>query len=172
MAKSFTRKDKVNPGQVEHVTDLASQYVRQWTRVEAQKLTMQIPCILPTKSGFQVGKYSVKKNCDTWTIHNCFDELVETFTSKQSAVTYCILYQVNRFTLAQQLLGQDIKLNKLTQDQFNYVHRKTRAVAAHDTFTIDVIESRIAETHSLMLLARVDLEKTLNKAKYLKGIWE
>jgi hypothetical protein len=39
-------------------------------------------------------------------------------------------------------------------------------------FTVDVLDARITDNCILLDLAKIDLEKTLNQAKYLKGIWE
>lgn len=175
MAKSFIKSaNKFKPlsGQIEAVAEAAHQYVQNWTRVEAQKMAQRDLVILPTSWGLQVGKYAVKNIARMWHVYNCFDELVDAFTCRQSAVTYCILHQTNKFNLARKLQLEDTRLSKLTQDQFNYAGRRIKAIKNKDTLVVDVIDARLSETNSLISLAQNDLEKTLNKAKYLKGIWE
>ena len=179
MAKSFTQnvKKKLPPNsptkdQVEDLAKLAQKYVQNWTRTEAQKMIRDELVILPTKWGLQVGKYAVKNAGFMWHVYNIFEELVESFTCKQSAVTYCILEQTNRFNMAQELQRQDTRISKLEQDQTNYVRRRAAALKDKDSITVDMLEARLSESDSLLNLAREDLEKTLIKAKYLKGIWE
>ena len=177
MVKSFTKNVKkkmpiIAPKNVEAIAELAQQYVQHWTRTEAQKLVKHELLILPTKWGMQVGKHAVKNVGKTWHVYNPFDELIDAFTSKQSAVTYCILEQTNRINMAAELRSQDTKLSKLLQDQNNYATRRVKAVKAVDTVRTDIIDARLSETASLLELAKENLEKTLIKAKYLKGIWE
>lgn len=172
MAKSFTAKHKVRPAEIEAVADAAHRYVQNWTRVEAQRLTKSTICIIPASWGLQVGKFAVKPVSTMWQVYNCFNELVEAFTCKQSAVTFCILDQANKINLAQELRQRDTRISKLIRDQAAYQHRKTAAVKTGDYFSIDIANARLNETVSLLDVAKKDLEKTLNKAKYLKGLWE
>jgi hypothetical protein len=175
MAKSRTRKNPITNGQmVEAIVavDVAAQYIKSWTRTETRKLIKSEPLIIPAKWGWQVGKYSVKHAIDTWQVFNDYDELVSTFTCKQSAVTYSLLVHTGRFKQAQNLLRNDTTLSKLTQDKIHYVYSRNRAIKRKDSFTIDVLDARILDTIILLDLAKIDLEKTLNQAKYLKGIWE
>jgi hypothetical protein len=177
MAKSTTRSVKkkaspVNKAQIQAVADAAAQYVQHWAQEEAQDMIKSNIVILPTKQGYQVGKYAVKNIDKMWSVFNTFDELVDTFSCKQSAVVFCILNLKEKFNLAQELRRQDTRISKLAQDQTNYVFRRIKAVKQKDTLATDIIEARISETDSLLNLAREDLEKTLKQAKYLKGIWE
>jgi predicted metal-dependent hydrolase len=177
MAKSFiknAKKTKHAPDQsdVANIAEMAHQYVQNWTRVEAQKMVKDELLILPTKDGMQVGKYSVKHMNKMWHVYNVFNELIDAFTCKQSAVAYSLLDQTNKINTARDLLRQDTRISKLEQDQTNYVFRRTKAIKSKDTLTIDMLDARITEAESLLNLAREDLEKTLIKAKYLKGIWE
>ena len=157
---------------VASITDLAQQYVQHWARTEAQKMVKDELVILPTKWGMQVGKYACKAKGKDWHVHNAFDELVDVFTCKQSAVTYCILDQTNRFNMAWELLRQDTRISKLQQDKTYYTNRKVKAAKTKDSLVMDVLDARMSEVDSLLNLAEQDLEKTLIKAKYLKGIWE
>lgn len=175
MAKSRTRKNPITNGQVVEAmvaVDLAAQYVKTWTKNETRKLIKSEPLIIPTKDGWQVGKHSVKQATAGWQLLNDFNETVDTFSCKQSAVTYSLLFQTGRLNQAQKLLRNDTKLSKLTQDKIYYVHHRNRAIKRDDMFTVDVLDARITDNCILLDLAKIDLEKTLNQAKYLKGIWE
>jgi hypothetical protein len=157
---------------VQAIVALAQQYVKHWTKTEAQNLAKGELVILPNSWGLQVGKHAVKNISAMWHVYNVFGELVESFTCKQSAVTYSILDQTCRYNMARELRQQDTWISKLEQDQTNYIRRRARALRDNDGLTADMLEARITESNSLLALARLDLEKTLNKAKYLKGIWE
>jgi hypothetical protein len=180
MAKLFTanakkkKPTKAMPSatDVASITDLAHQYVQHWARVEAQKIVKDELVILPTKWGMQVGKYACKVKGKDWQVFNTFEELIDVFTCKQSAVTYCVLEQTNRFLMARDLLRQDTRISKLQQDKTYYANRKIKAAKSNDGLTMDVLDARMAEADSLLNLAEQDLEETLKKAKYLKGIWE
>lgn len=172
MAKSYTAKHNVKPANVEAVADAAHRYVQNWTRAEAQRMIKTTVCIIPASWGLQVGKFAVKQINSMWHVHNYFDEFVDAFTCKQSAVTFCILEQANKINLAQELHHQDTRISKLTRDQAAYQHRKSTALKTGDMFGVDLANARLNETVSLLEVAKKDLEKTLNKAKYLKGLWE
>ena len=172
MAKSFIAKHNVKPANVEAVANAAHRYVQKWTRNEAQKLIKTTMCIIPTSWGLQVGKFAVKQNNSAWRVYNYFNELVEEFSCKQSAVTFCLLEQANKINLAQELQQRDTRISKLTRDQLAYQHRKTASIKSGDMFGVDLANARLNETVSLLEVAAKDLEKTLNKAKYLKSLWE
>lgn len=172
MAKSYTKRKFAEVNQVKMVAEAASTYVRHWTQQEARKLLKQEILIIPASWGFQVGKYAVKTTQQGWRVEDPAGELINNFTSKRSAVSWCVLYQTNRFQISERLLTQDIRLSKLVQDQTNYTYNKQQARKKSDYFTVDVLAARLAETEGFLDLAKIDLEKTLNSAKYLKGIWE
>ena len=152
--------------------DLAAEYVRKWTKTETRKLIKSEPLLIPTKWGLQVGKYAIKSEDNLWRVYNDFNENHFSFSSKRSATVFCLLSQTGRYNQAQNLYNQDTKVSKLVQDKTNYSHSKNRALKRKDMFAVDVLTARLTDTDILLNLAKIDLEKTLNQAKYLKGIWE
>lgn len=168
MVKSRTKRKSsdLKVKDIQYAATMVSEYVKYWAKNEAGRLSQREIVIIPASWGFQVGKYSVRENEQTWVVKNTFDELVNTFTSKRSAVTWCILDQSMMFNTGDKLLRQDTKLSKLMQDSVNYSYTKQLAIKKKDTFMIDVLNARLAETVELIQLARIELEKTLNSAKY------
>lgn len=168
MVKSRTKRkySEVDVKDVQNLAELASQYVRHWTKEQAQSIAKQELVIIPATWGYQVGKYSVRERNQTWDVKNRFDELVKCFTSKRSAITWCILEQSQLFKTSDKLLAQDTRLSKLMQDSANYNYTRQAAIKKQDLFAVDVINARIAETAMLLDLAKNELEKTLNSAKY------
>jgi hypothetical protein len=168
MAKSRTKRKSsdINVKDVQTLANLASEYVRHWTKEQARALAVQELVIIPASWGFQVGKYAVKQNNQVWDVRNSYHELVKNFTSKRSAITWCILEQSRLFKTSDRLLLQDAKLSKLIQDTANYNYTKQAAVKKRDLFMVDVLNARLAETAVLLESAKNELEKTLNSAKY------
>jgi len=174
MAKSRTKRKSSNitVNDIKAVADAASNYVKHWTKHEAQRLAKETLVIIPASWGLQVGTYAVKDTNQGWRVENGSGELINNFTSKRSAVAWCIMYQTNRYGISERLLKQDNKLSKLSQDHVNYMYSKQQARKKRDYFAVDVVEARLIESSSHLEVAKNDLEKTLNSAKYLKGIWE
>ena len=174
MAKSFTKRKATKPDikEVIEITEAASLYVGIWTKQETTKLINRELVIIPTRSGLQVGKYTVKSAGTAWSVYNTWGDVVNSFTSKKSAVYWCVLAHSNRIIMSQKLYHQDERLSKYTQDHTHYLRTRKRAIQNGDYFTVDVCDARLAKIQSQLEDARNDLEKTLNSAKYLKGIWE
>lgn len=175
MAKSRIKRKAVNKPQLTEViaaTEATSLYIGVWAKQEAERLLKKEPIIIPTKNGFHVGKFTVKNANHTWHVYNVWDEFVNAFSSKQSAVSWCILEHIGRIIQSRKLMDQDAKVSKYTQDQTNYYHSKQQAIKRGDYFAVDLSEARLAKVQSMLEDAKNDLEKTLNSAKYLKGIWE
>jgi hypothetical protein len=175
MARSRTRKSRITNGQVVEAivaVEAATEYVKSWTKTEAKKLLKSDPIIITAKWGLQVGKYKIKFENLVWNVYNEFDEVDNSFTSKKSATVYSLLTHTGRHNQARNLWLQDMKLSKLEQDKINYTYNKTHAIKRKDMFTVDVITARLTDNAIMLENAKIDLEKTLNQAKYLKGIWE
>lgn len=168
MVKSRTKRKSsdINVKDVQNLAELASQYVRHWTKEQAQSIAKHELVIIPATWGYQVGKYSVREHNQTWDVRNVFNESIKYFTSKRSAITWCILEQSNLLNTSNKLLAQDTKLSKLIQDAANYNYTKQAAIKKRDLFTVDVLNARLAETSVLLESAKNELEKTLNSAKY------
>ena len=99
MAKSRTKRKAVNKPQLTEViaaTEATSLYIGVWAKQEAERLLKKEPIIIPTKNGFHVGKFTVKNANHTWHVYNVWDEFVNAFSSKQSAVSWCILEHIGR----------------------------------------------------------------------------
>lgn len=174
MAKSPTKR-KVTKNRIQEIVEAAeaaSIYVGLWTKKETDKISRSELVITPSKSGYHVGKYSVRNINQVWQVFDEWGSLVNPFSSKKSAVYWCVLAHTDRIKQSQTLMYQDVRLSKYTQDHANYQYRKARATIRKDYFTVDVCNARMAKNESLLEDARNDLEKTLNSAKYLKGIWE
>jgi hypothetical protein len=176
MAKSRTkRNNRIPKPQIEEVveaTEAASVYIGVWTKLETQRLLKSEPIIVQTNWGFRVGKYSVKNVGNSWHAFNEWGEFVNPFSNKKSAIYWSLLQAMGRLTHSKKLLEQDRWFDKCEQDRLHYTHKRRRAIQQKDFFKVDVCDARLSKNQSLLETAKDDLEKTLNSAKYLKGIWE
>lgn len=174
MANLLTKKDKHNitVEEIDHIATAASVYILGWAKKESQRLQKHELIITETKSGYLIGKQTITQLGTQWKVTNPFNDVIGIFTSKRSAITWTLLYETNRVRLASTLVVQDSRVNKLQQDLLTYTVKRQRAVKARDYFKVDLLDARSANVRAELTHAQDDLQKTLNSAKYLKGIWE
>lgn len=178
MVASRTRKKskiKATPDQLataEAAVNIASEFVKLWIKEESKKILSYDPVIIPTKTGYRVGKFNVAMIATQhWQVTDQFNEHPLSFSEKRSAVLYCILYQLNRYNKAQDVLQLDQAYSKLYTDFVYYEHCIRKALKRSDMFTVDVTVARRDETKHKLEIAKNDLQKTLSQAKYIK-IWD
>lgn len=173
--KSKTKKLKATPyqvAQVETATELASELIKHWARDEANRILSAEPVIVQFKGGYKVGKFTVtNQSLAHWIVTDQFGDKKIDFAEKRAAVLYCILFQLNKYNQAQNLLAQDQTYAKLHNDFIYYEHCIRRAAKRKDMFTVDVTVARREDTKHKLEIAKNDLQKTLTRAKYIK-IWD
>ena len=121
MANSRSKRKPTKPGvptvsEVRQMADLATEYVAKWANTEAQRIVSKELVLFPVGTGYRVGRYSVRQNRHAWTAYNAWDESVNDFTSKKTAVLWCLLEQTGRYIQSGRILSQDRKVSKLAQD--------------------------------------------------------
>lgn len=180
MARSHTKRKYQNKNkaviksQLETAADLVTDYVKQWTRQEANRLlkTENTPLIVPTKTGWKIGRYEIiTQSQGYWTVVDGNKEHPLDFAEKRSALLYCISHQTRRYSLAQDVLLKDQQYAKLNTDYTYYEYCIRRALKRNDMFSVDALRARSDDTKHKLELAKNDLQKTLNQAKYIK-IWD
>ncbi len=172
--KSQNKKKAVTSSQVEKVADLVTGYVKHWTRQEADRLlkTENTPLIVPTKTGWKIGRYEIiTQSQGYWTVVDANKENPIDFAEKRSAILYCISHQTRRYSLAHDVLLKDQQYAKLNTDFIYYEYCIRRALKRGDMFSVDSLRARSDDTKHKLELAKNDLQKTLNQAKYIK-IWD
>lgn len=173
MVKSHIKNaNNLTVDDVKNLADQASKYVVEWTAGHTRKLLNREIIIIPVGTGYLIGRYAIKSIGQVWVVYNYWGELISEFTSKKTATVWCLLYQTGRLIQSQQVLNQDRKLSKLTQDHAHYQYARQKAINNKNHFAIDLYNARISSIQSALEVARYDLQKTLNSTKYLKGIWE
>jgi len=178
-AKSHTRKKSKSyeklgftQQQVNHAAAITTQYLKEWTDRELRYLAINknLPVCLPIGDhGFLIGRYrleKIKENC--WRVLDNNGLLVNDFTSKISAVFYSFAQHLNHLNLARMLLKSDCAVSKLEIDQDYYRHTLKLNLKKQNYFKADLAKLRYIDCDVQLQLAKKELEKTINTAKYLK----
>lgn len=157
----------------ETAADIISKYVKTWARKEVVQLihSNRVPVLLPTRNGILVGKYLIVKLNGMWELRNDYNERLQVFYDKRSAVLYSIMYGRNWFKSASEILTKDNILGKLEVELTYYTASMKRAVSSKNYSKVDILASRYYDAVEAVKTAKNDLEKTLKLNKYLK-IWE
>lgn len=164
-AKSTTkRKSELELAQ-NIFADYGTKYIKNWTEQELKQFRTQ-PVVIPVGDhGFFVGQFRINGVHSTcWTVEKFNGEHVHDFTSKSSAIIYCITEVRQKYEAAQTLLDLDTKLGRLDLDitQYEYTLSKTQDLVKSTVVLNRCIDAKIQRRQILN-----NLKKTLNSAKYL-----
>jgi hypothetical protein len=172
MAKSNTLEIST----VEQMVAQAVSYFKNWSEDELTALiakqtrSNQMPFIAPIgKNGYVVGNYAVRLvDNNWWEVHYRFSDTVHVFTSKLAAICYAVYSQTGKDTKADVILKNDAEVSKLTIKSENFYFRFKQAQKKKDQQKIDLFLVRYQESAGKLTLAKSNLEKSLNSAKYIK----
>lgn len=147
------------------IAEYGFQRVASWTAsalTELQK-TSKTPIVVELANGdFTVGTSRIEKVSQA-----CWKVGSLEFVSKRSAIVYCALVHVSRLSEARELYALDAIVGKLDVDKTTFRAKLDKAHAENDSFRIDLFSSRYADAKDRLTKAKQELEKILNKAKYI-----
>jgi hypothetical protein len=155
-------------------TDLAAAYIKHWTVDRTREMLKNdpVPIIVPTKQGFAIGSRSAKRNKNTtWTVFNRWQEPLATFSWKSSAITYCVMEHLKKYTLSREIQLLDARMTKFEVDMEHYQKSLRNSIAKKDTAKTDFVWARYLYAKAQYEVARNNLEKSLTSNKYLK-VWD
>lgn len=177
MAKSFTRKKydkkKPLPPAIKEISNVATEYIKQWTRGELARFQHEgKPICVPTKNGYKIGLYALEiqqdRTCTVWNHHR---ELVHTFDNKINAILWTVYTIKHRYWVSDQIMALDKEINK------NYVDTQTLrrgiqlARDINDYYKVDIKQARLEIAEKKLEVARDRLSKIHKSAKYNK-VWD
>jgi len=180
MAKSHTRKKFVkkpntpSPKEITQVTDLATDYIKHWTRNELGKLQQNrdTSICIPVKNGYKIGLYNLKihpnKTCD---VIDANGELVHTFDNKINAVLYTIYTIKRKYWISDEILVFDKEINKNYVDTLTLRRGIDLALANKDYFKVDVKQARLEIAQKKLELFKEKMMSIHRRAK-LNKVWE
>lgn len=164
-AKSTTKRRSELEAAQNTFADFGTKYIKRWTEKELRQFRTQ-PVVIPVGDhGFFVGSFRVTgTHSACWTVEKIDGRRIHDFTSKATAILYCINEVRQKYEEAQTLLDLDTKLGRLDLDivQYEYTLLKTHDLVKSTAVLNRCIDAKIQRRHLLNIL-----KKTLNSAKYL-----
>jgi hypothetical protein len=128
-------------------------------------------CIPLTQNSWVIGPYELHNlGSHKWQIIQG-DKAIHTFYSKQAAVFYAVLSKLHKYKTADNILLQDGKVAKCLNDVEIYTSKLQQQRVKQDAFRYQLYTSKYMEAKSSFDMHKLELEKTLTSAKYMK-IWE
>ena len=161
--KSSTKKQYFEAERV--FVHYGTKYLINWTQKELVRYREE-PVVIPNGNyGFLVGKFKVTGlNKHSWKVEQLDGKHINTFTSKQNALLFCLLEVSKKYSAANELLLLDIKLGNLENDMYNYKHIISDS---KDKFKSNTVLHRLLDAKSQFRTYTMFLKKTLNSAKYM-----
>ena len=185
MAASRTRKKhtkkKFNPqiynrareqAEAEVVTEILARFMNLWSRKQLDLLAQEreFVCMDLGRDIYQVGKYYLERQQEhSWIVRNRYKETVHDFYNRQAAVLYCLFDSRNQIHRAYDFLRQDQELARLSNQMREYNDLLKKASKKQDIFRQDLYIARISWVRPILEEAQINLEKTINGAKYSKA---
>lgn len=155
------------------LVDLALSKVNHWARQELNYLrhALDYPvCINLNESHWVIGNFNIKHLGEHRYRVTANGKEVHTFYSKRAAIFYSVLTKIQHYNSADKLLQDDTRVAKL-YDDLGFFAAKLAPSVKKDSFKLQLWQTRYIETKTQYTLARQELEKRINSAKYMK-IWE
>jgi hypothetical protein len=180
MAASYTGKksDKTIPditnNQIDNLIGETAKYISNWTQRELRNMSAvsKLPICWPLQSGgFVIGHDKILPKNGYWHRLDRNNEPKQVFSTKHSAIFYCLCSQINNDSLADKIVKYDSEVLRLSNDLTHYETSLNRAIKAKDSIKIDVWAARFDDTKLRLSIADKELKKTIKSAKYLK-VWE
>jgi hypothetical protein len=111
------------------------------------------------------GRYHVKPNPVGFAVYYHSDDLVSVFSSKRTAMSWCVADHLQQHRLAQNIRILDNKKQTLTAD----IHcRNGQADGSNRPEFREMVRTKLAPKIENLTLLNQELEKCLNSAKYLQ----
>jgi len=182
MAKSRTSK-KRNPKILKKATQLAGiqvaeeltvAYVDWWMQQEIKRLiSSNTLVILPAPGGdtYQISTSTITKRKECWEVTSSRNDKIKIFSSRESAVFYCLFDYKKLYVRAQEISIYDSHVLNLETDRRFLKHKYMQAREKGQGFEMDLYEARLSDVVPKLEHAKDYLQKLLNSAKYIK-LWD
>lgn len=155
------------------VIDLAVTKISQWAKTEINYIrhALDYPVVVPiNNSHWVIGNYHIKNLGQHRYKVSIFNKEIHTFYSKKAAVFYVVLTKLHYYKTADGIIEED-KLAAKYHDEFELYSSKLLNNKKAEGFKIQLWQTRYLESKSRLSMAKTELEKRLNSAKYMK-IWD
>lgn len=141
------------------------QKLDQWAERELKR-NLHTIIVQDDHGGFVVfGKYYLCPEKDVFAVYNCSGDLISNFSSKRSAISWCVADNKNLLNLAQTIKNLDKKWRTLTSD---IQSRKLLAASSRDKNWAETVLIKLQPKIQQQVALNQELEKCLNSAKYIQ----
>ncbi len=167
--ETFTtkRKNELREAQ-DAFTEFGIWYIKSWTENELKSYRSK-PVVIPIGDrGFFVGPYDIEKIYDDcWKVVQQDGQYIHDFTSKITAILYCLNSTKHRYHNAQHLLDLDVRIGKLEMDIKQYEHSIKVLQNNQNWFKSAAVLNRCIDAKMQRRELQKILKKSLISAKYL-----
>ena len=121
--------------------------------------------IIPLDSGYLVfAKYNLQPNGNFYNVY-LYDDLVATFSSKRTAISWCIAERYRQHQLSFDIRVLDAKKSQLSADI--YARQQMSNRSKREQFA-EIVETKLEPKIRYLNTIKAELEKCVNSAKYLQ----
>lgn len=121
--------------------------------------------IIPLESGYLVfGKYNLQPIDGGFEVYH-YDDLAATFSSKRTAISWCIAERYKQHQLSFDIRVLDAKKSQLAADI--HVRQQVSNRCNHAQFA-EIVETKLEPKIRYFNTIKAELEKCVNSAKYLQ----
>lgn len=167
-------KSSIKRKLAEHLVNKTLEKLDRWALRELSVMSKNsaYPIIFQTeKNQYIIGAHNlvqVNDRCYRVTIDG---RLVHDFYNQKAATMYCVCFKMGLSAYTIELLRLDQSLSKAETDFYNYSSRLKSINKGTDDFKRQLWITRYSEARHAVKMAREDLKKTLESAKYNK-VWD
>lgn len=143
-----------------NVRQKLAQFTDQQIRKHAERM------LVPQPDGSLVafGKYLIKKQQHNFSVHT-WDRKQGDFSSQRSALGWCSAERHRCFNLSREIMRLDQSLNHLSAD---IQHTTSTIKHSQDFDFCDILEVKLDHKRQRLTYVKNELEKCLNRAKYIE----
>ena len=140
------------------------QKLERWAQRHVKRVLPEI-IVEDDEGGLIVfGRYRLISENGQLTVY-CYDDVVDRFSDKKTALSWCVADRFNQVKLAQNIRILDRKRQMLTAD----IHcRRARAQRSGNLAFRETVTTKISPKIQNLMAVNQELEKCVNSAKYLQ----
>lgn len=121
--------------------------------------------IIPIDNGYLVfGQYVVQQQESEFSVHH-YDDLIGMFSSKKTAISWCIADRYKQYKLSFEIQSLDSKKSQLSAD---ITTRRRLGELSKSSAATELIETKLQPKIRYYKSIKAELEKCVNSAKYLQ----
>lgn len=122
----------------------------------------------PNGEEYFVGRYVIRNIKPLWRVENQLGDIQFDFCNKSAAIFYAMALMKTKINLARQLETADYAFRR-SKSQWDLYKQKIKIVLKQgDESKVELMLAKHSDCKYKYIIAKEELEKTLNMAKYLK----